>query len=753
MKKVEVRILNYFLFSVLLFFISCRQEAHHQHHFHPKVYEAAVAPDAATSEMINRVKAAFDAIDPSQVDYVLNEKKTKLLQQKLDSLEPGADMNLLLYDYADELLRAGNVNKSIAIFEDFLEFFEPRDIMNKAETIAEFKRKLSIAYMRKAELVNCIHNHNSESCIIPLSKKGQYSITEYSEKAIEYMEGFLDQFPRDYEVQYLLNIAYMTIGQYPDGVPKNFRIPPEYFEQADFPKFKDVAIDLGLDINEMSGGVCVDDFNNDGYLDLFISAWGGDNQIRFYENDQQGGFIDRTASTGLVGLTGGLNLKHADYNNDGHLDLIVLRGSWLEEFGKIPNSLIRNNGDGTFTDVTIEAGVYSAHPTQSAIWADYNLDGWIDLFIANESSLNGENQNELFLNNQDGTFKEVSTEAGITHLGYFKGATSGDINNDGYADIYLSDFNGENQLYINKSDSNTIHFELAGHSARVALPKESFSTWMFDYNNDGWEDIFVSAYSSGKITPVNMMMANMRKEFTKRRPKLYKNNGDGTFTNVSNEVGLTEPVTTMGCNFGDLDNDGFLDFYLATGDPSFFSIVPNKMYRNNQGIFEDVTYSGGFGHIQKGHAIGFGDLDLDGDQDIYAVMGGAYEGDVFQNMLLENPIGNNNNWITIHLQGTKSNRSAIGAKIILTIEDDEAPRKIYHTVGSGASFGGNSLLAEIGIGKAKVIKKMEITWPRLDRTPTVFNDVSINQIIKIVEGQSEIQQLKLAPASFKKTPY
>lgn len=128
------------------------------------------------------------------------------------------------------------------------------------------------------------------------------------------------------------------------------------------------------------------------------------------------------------------------------------------------------------------------------------------------------------------------------------------------------------------------------------------------------------------------------------------------------------------------------------------------MYRNVNGRhFEDVTYSGSFGHIQRGHAIGFGDMDMDGDQDIYAVMGGAVEGDFFRNLLFENPMGNKNNWITIVWKGKKSNRSAIGAKIIITIQEDQTERTIYNTVDSGASFGGNSLMAEIGLGKATVI--------------------------------------------------
>lgn len=718
-------------------------------------YEAKVKPDAPTLQMIEKVEAAYSKVNPEEATYVLNNKKIQLLQQKLDKMEVGADRNLVLYDYGSELLRAGETDEAIDVFENFYEFFKDKMFLDKQKTLNEFKTQLAISYLRKAEQENCLANHNNESCIIPISAKAQHINREGSTKAIELLEEYLEEAPFNYEIQYLLNIAYMTLGGYPDEVPEEFRIPESYFNQDSFPKFQDVAMDLGVAVNDMSGGICLDDFNNDGFLDMMVSSWGFEDQIRYFENDKKGGFMDKTSETGLVGVTGGLNLKHADFNNDGNLDFIILRGAWLDKYGGIPNSLIMNNGDGTFSDVTMEAGIYSLHPTQTAIWADFNLDGWIDLFIANESNSGGENKCELFLNNADGTFKDVAQDANLSAIGFFKGVDAGDLNNDGYPDLYISNFNGKNVLYFNRGLEAGLSFELAGDEAGVSEPLESFSTWIFDYDNDGFEDIFISGYSNAEKSPTNMMMANIRNtldpRLEERRPKLYKNNGDGTFTNVSQEMGLAEPVTTMGCNFGDLDNDGYLDFYLATGDPSFISIVPNKMYRNKEGkAFEDVTYSGGFGHIQKGHAVGFGDLDMDGDQDIYAVMGGAYEGDIFQNLLFENPIGNQNNWVNIVLEGKTSNRSAIGAKIIATIEEEGATRKIYHTVGTGASFGGNSLMAEIGLGKATTIQSLEVIWPNQARTSSVFSSVAVNSVIRISEGSDEIQIMDLEALSFTK---
>lgn len=718
-------------------------------------YTAEVKPDEGTRQMIRKVRESYERIDPMQANYVLNNKRAAELGKKLNEMEVGADRNLVVYDYGIELLRAGKTDEAIKVFENFYTFFKEKFFPDKDKTLAEFEKQLAISYLRKAEQENCIANHTNESCIIPISEKAQHINREGSTKAIEYLKAGLEVNPFDFELQYLLNIAYMTLGGYPDEVPEEFRIPEEYFNQHNFPKFHDIAMDLGVDVADMSGGICLDDFNNDGYLDIMVSSWGPNDQIRYFENDTKGGFTDRTAFTGLVGVTGGLNLKHADFNNDGWLDFIILRGAWLENYGKVPNSLIRNNGDGTFSDVTEAAGVYSEHPTQTAIWEDFNLDGWLDLFIANESTAKAENKCELFINNTDGTFTEMAEKAGLTEIGFFKGVDSGDLNNDGYPDLYISNFDGKNILYFNAAQEDGVSFTLAPESAGVSEPLQSFSTWIFDYNNDGLEDIFVSGYSDPERSPANIFMANLRlpgdPRVEERYPHLFKNNGDGTFTNVASEAGLTEPLTTMGCNFGDLDNDGFLDFYAATGDPSFLSIVPNKMYRNLGGkAFEDVTFSGGFGHIQKGHAIGFGDLDMDGDQDIYAVMGGAYEGDTFQNLLFENPIGNQNNWINIILVGRTSNRSAIGTKIIATITEDGKTRKVYHTLGTGASFGGNSLMAEIGLGAAGSIDTLEVIWPNKQRSSSVFTGVDVNQTVKIVEGEKEIQATGLRAVTFNK---
>ncbi len=251
-----------------------------------------------------------------------------------------------------------------------------------------------------------------------------------------------------------MNLAYMTLGKYPHDVPPQFLIPNMAGDTTVKVKpFEDIASSLKLDIRNMAGGTVIEDFDNDGYLDLLTSGWGTTESMHFFHNNADGTFQDHSATAGLKGINGGLNMVQADYNNDGHTDVLVLRGAWKREFGKEPNSLLRNNGDGTFTDVTTQAGMLSFHPTQTATWNDFNNDGWLDVFIGNESVVTGYQEPhpcELYINNQDGTFREIARQAGCNILNYVKGVTSGDYNNDGWKDLYISTMDGERKLLRNE---------------------------------------------------------------------------------------------------------------------------------------------------------------------------------------------------------------------------------------------------------------------------------------------------------------
>jgi hypothetical protein len=226
-------------------------------------------------------------------------------------------------------------------------------------------------------------------------------------------------------------------------------------------------------------------------------------------------------------------------------------------------------------------------------------------------------------------------------------------------------------------------------------------------------------------------------------PRLYHNRGDGTFADVATETGLDRVILPMGANFGDLDNDGWLDAYFGTGMPDLRAILPNRMFRNAGGQrFQDVTTAGGFGTLQKGHGISFADFDHDGDQDIYQVLGAAFEGDVYRNALLENP-GHGHHWLTLFVQGTRANRDGIGARIQVRVVTGAGPaRDIYATVGSGGSFGSSPLRQELGLGNAMAIEFVEVTWPG-DSVRQRFAGLEVDRAYRLIEGEQASQRVVL----------
>ena len=326
---------------------------------------------------------------------------------------------------------------------------------------------------------------------------------------------------------------------------------------------------------------------------------------------------------------------------------------------------------------------------------------------------------------------------------YTKAVVWGDYNNDRYPDIYVSNMMSENRLYKNNRDGT---FSDVAGVLGVNKPLNSFPAWFFDYNNDGNLDIFASTYDS-RTSHIAAHYTKQPVEF--EAACLYRGDEKGNFENVAEQLGLSIPMLPMGSNFGDLNGDGFLDFYLGTGDPSFSSLVPNMMFLNREGKqFEDVSFSGGFAHLQKGHAVAFADLDNDGDQDVFEQLGGAFLGDKYPNALFENP-GFGNRWIAIELEGNKSNRDGIGARIHVEIIRDGQSTSIYRHVCSGGSFGANPLRQFIGLGSANRIEKIEIYWPTTDQTQT-FSKLDMDQTIRVTEGNSEVRVLNLKSFQFAK---
>lgn len=715
--------------------------------------------DGTKTEKMRSVLAALNerAYEHPMKYFHLNGRRADIFRKRLHQASSQDERTDLRYQYAYELLYAGDVEESIRQLNTLIQE-ENLKLPQMTTGTRPIYDLLGLAYLRLGERENCIEAHASRSCILPIRGAGVHTSTKGSRNAAEIYRTMAYRFPQDLESRWLLNIALMTLGEYPEGISYGrLRIPGiEATDHSPVKPFRDVAGALGVDHKGIAGGVSVADYNRDGFLDILTTSYGLDDEPKLYLNDGEGGFVDRTKESGLTGLVGGLNTVHADYNNDGYEDVFITRGGWLGEQGRRPNSLLRNDGDGTFTDVTFEAGLGAYHPTQTAAWADVNSDGHVDLFVGNESDaeidpFSGDttgatetpHPSTLYLNQGDGTFVERADEAGIHLKSYVKGSAWGDVNDDGRPDLYASVLGGPNRLYVNRGpDASGIpRFEERAKEAGVRAPLFSFPVWFWDYNNDGHDDLFVSGFDTRYFQRVAQAVAAeyLGADPQAETPRVYRNDGDGTFTEVSASLGLDKVLFTMGSNYGDLDNDGYQDFYAGTGTPDFSSIVPNRMFRNQAGrTFEEVSFEGGFAHIQKGHAVAFADFDRDGDQDIYSVMGGAVPGDSFHNVLFENP-GHGHHWVTLNLEGRASNRSAIGAQIFIRARrPDGSTRTIYRTVRTGGSFGATSLQQEIGLGDATKIDTLRIRWPTSAQKTQTFTDLRVDQAYRVVEGKSAV---------------
>ncbi|HUP25368.1 MAG TPA: CRTAC1 family protein, partial [Thermoanaerobaculia bacterium] len=705
------------------------------------------------------------------------------LRRLEQDLDPGSEVRVRL-QLAYEHIRLGEHEQAITQARAVLDLLRKAGQDGSPAALGAWK-VLGVANYQAGEDANCVTLHPEGACILPIRPGAVHARPEHARDAAEAFLEVLRRRPDDVSARWLLNLSSMVSGDYPQGVPEPLRLPPGAFatpaDATPFPLWIDVAPRLGVAAFDLAGGAVMDDFDGDGRLDLISSTWDPCDSLKAFRNDGEGGFVDVTEAWGLHGQLGGLNLVHADFDNDGDLDLLVLRGAWQGPAGRVRRSLLRNDLNTerrSFVDVTAAAGLaYPAYPSQAAAWADYDGDGDLDLYIGTEADqlvvdpsdvregLAFGHPAHLFRNNGDGTFTDVAAAAGVQDRGFTKGVAWGDFDNDGHEDLFLSNF-GPNRLYRNRGDGTfedvTLQAGVAGGSRR------NFATWFFDYDNDGDLDLFVSSFH-GPAENVAAWYFGIElrsppapgkpSEVIRSNPFLYRNDGGGRFTEVSEASGLGAPLLVMGSNFGDLDGDGWLDLYLGTGQPDFAALHPNVFYRNVRGErFEDLTFRSGLGHLQKGHGVAFGDLDGDGDEDLFQQLGGAFPYDKYGNALYLNPsLGgaaspNQPSWLVLRLRGVRANRFGVGARVRVDVVDAAgARRSIHRRVDTGGSFGGSSHQLEVGLGDARTVERLEIRWPG-SGTVDRFEGVALDRYYEAVEGAENLRPLDVKPLELRMRP-
>src|SRR5688572_10981835 len=418
---------------------------------------------------------------------------------------------------------SGNMNETIRRFELAL----PRARADFADGVPQLEQMLGVAHLHRSAQQNGVFTRPGDRCLLSNAPQ-PWGDPRDARVAAQYFERVLAARPRDGEATWLLNLAHMAAGTYPGGVPAPFRVEPAALASAeDVGRFVDVGHDAGLDSFSSAGGVVVDDFDNDGTLEILTSNFESCGPMHLFRRGADGRFHESAAAAGLSSQMGGLNMVQADYDNDGCRDVLVLRGGWEVAQRK---SLLRNNCNGTFTDVTAASGLARpATSTQTAVWADVDADGWLDLFVGNENV-----PTQLFRNKGDGTFEDIAAAAGVARVAFTKGVAASDYDNDGDVDFYVSNLGGGNFLYRNAG--NRTFTEEAG-AAGVPGADRGFPTWFFDYDNDGWDDLLVSSYF---LSVDEIARGYLGRPNNADTMKLYRNLGGGRFEDATARAGLNK---------------------------------------------------------------------------------------------------------------------------------------------------------------------------------------------------------------------
>ena len=553
--------------------------------------------------------------------------------------------------------------------------------------------------------------------------------------------------------RWLLNFSHMTTGGYPQEVPTEYRIEGpfiDHFYRSDavaVPNtegllFVDRAEELGVATLDAGKGVAVEDYNRDGFYDIVTG--GTFDVLRYYQNDNGRRFVDRTADVGLADVTQPHIITAADYNNDGWVDLFAARP--FHHF-----RLFKNVEGRSFEDVTFSSGLLSQNTlarnyvTWVSAWGDVDNDGDLDLVMTQYGQrspvgiFDRPSVSSQFFRNDDGHFVNKTQQFGLYDTfnnQNFIGATLADYDGDDFPDLYVaSTYSGTSTLFRNLGGQRFEQIEMAKEN------NPGFTAAFVDIDHDGDLDLFKAGASFARTSTEGAVFRKDLDELSTGYSTIFVQH-EGKFEERRDLFAEQMPISTMGASYGDLNNDGCYDFYLGTGNPEGWFVLPNLMYLGERdgtqctGAMRSISRLFGFGTIQKGHGIVFFDFDNDGDQDIYSSLGGMWPSDRWPNQLFVNDSTIDHAWVRLRLRGRQTNYYGVGARITIQARNDRGETIVRrHLISNKTGFGSAPYVAHVGLMDATKIESVSVRWPVSQQTRVYQPTLRSLSVLDEAEGE------------------